>query len=69
MATEAPMVDAVDSKKRTSAINSSQPGDKFAQGQVCYWNGTAYSVGATVCSDGSLLKCQPDGSWSAVGTC
>jgi Protein of unknown function (DUF1496) len=61
-------VSPVDPTKRTSAINShalaaSEPS------VVCYWNGNPYSVGATVCDNGSLLRCEPDGTWSAVGTC
>jgi hypothetical protein len=61
-------VSPVDPTKRTSAINSPK-GASEPSPVVCYWNGNRYSVGATVCDNGSLLRCEPDGSWSAVGTC
>ena len=61
-------VKAVDSKMKTSAINVGANTQSRAN-VVCYWNNTAYSVGATVCDNGSLLRCEPDGSWSMVGTC
>lgn len=61
-------VSPVDPTKRTSAINSSKSAPELPP-VVCYWNGGSYSVGATVCNNGSLLRCEPDGSWSAVGTC
>lgn len=60
----------VDVAKRTSSLNG--PNDQEAPEReeiVCYFNGAAYSVGSQVCSDGNLLRCSPDGSWTVVGTC
>jgi hypothetical protein len=62
-------VSNVDPTKRTSAINPHASAGSEPSDVVCYWNGNPYSVGATVCDNHSLLRCEPDGTWSAVGTC
>lgn len=68
MADKAKRVEPVNPKEKTSGINvaASEKGHKNV---VCYWNGASYSVGATICDNGSLLRCEPDGTWSTVGTC
>lgn len=61
-------VDPVDVTKQTSAINYNPQRDS-RDSSVCYYNGSAYSPGASVCSDGSLLVCNSSGSWDVSGSC
>jgi Protein of unknown function (DUF1496) len=59
-------VGSVDVTKTTSKINR----DKSQREEgVCYFNSASYSPGAQICSNGNLLRCSPDGSWTVVGTC
>ncbi len=44
-------------------------GEGQGEGAICYWEGTEYSEGATVCDNGNLMRCYADGTWSVVGTC
>ena len=36
---------------------------------ICYFGGVAYSEGATVCDNGTLLICERDGRWAPMGAC
>lgn len=37
--------------------------------ELCYFNGTAYSPGAQLCSSGRRLQCFSDGKWYSQGLC
>ena len=70
MDTASVQVEKLDVTKTTSAIrHAEERGAASLQGGVCYWNGAAYSEGATICADGNRLRCYSDGTWSVVGTC
>ncbi|NJR62710.1 MAG: DUF1496 domain-containing protein [Cyanobacteria bacterium CRU_2_1] len=58
-------VGSIDVTKQTSAINHNPQRDSA----VCYYNGSAYSTGASVCSNGSLLVCNSSGAWDVSGSC
>ena len=64
---EPKQVGGVDAKKYTSVINPPKVDPKTEV--VCWFNNQSYSPGATVCSNGDLLRCSQDGSWTVVGTC
>ncbi|MGQ9873558.1 DUF1496 domain-containing protein [Leptodesmis sp.] len=55
----------IDVTKQTSAINQNLQ----RESSVCYYNGSAYSPGASVYSNGSLLICNSIGSWDVSGSC
>jgi len=69
-----PQVGPVDPTKKNSPIAKGSPPEAQAKGpaapsgSVCYWNGQAYSEGATVCGSGMKYRCT-SGVWNYVGSC
>jgi hypothetical protein len=58
------------SKRNSPVVAAAAPvgGPAAPSSSVCYWNGNAYAIGATVCADHVLLRYTDSGGWVNVGS-
>ncbi len=58
-------VGPLDPTRRTSAI---QPEPiPAAEPTLCYYNGQPFSPGSTICMQGQVMVCSPNGFWNPTG--
>lgn len=63
-----PQDPALNNSPKAPRESGAEAAAALAGHQACYWNGTQYSDGATVCDSHIRYKCW-DGRWVDIGRC